>query len=81
MPRSARTYPWTNTMTKLQSIKAQGPRVQLVSTDGNKHGAIDLALTHDEYVDLLRFMQWPEDLPAFDRFWSPVNGSELGAAI
>ncbi|OXE36627.1 MAG: hypothetical protein CGW95_06555 [Phenylobacterium zucineum] len=65
-------------MPKLQSIKAPGPRVQLVGSDGS---AVDLDLTHDEYVELLRAMQWPEDLPAFDRFWSPINGSELGSPI
>lgn len=66
-------------MSKLQSIKAPGPRVQLVGTNGTKNTVVNLELTHDEYVDLLRAMQWPEDLPAFDRFWSPTT--VIGAAL
>lgn len=66
-------------MPKLQSIKAPGPLLQLVGTDGRKTTVTELQLTHDEYVDLMRAMQWPEDLPAFDRFWSPTT--VIGAAL
>ena len=30
---------------------------------------------------LERALQWPEDLPAYDRLNKPINGSELGLPI
>ena len=30
---------------------------------------------------LERALQWPEDLPAFDRLNKPINGSELGIPL
>lgn len=30
---------------------------------------------------LERALQWPEDLPAYDRLNTPINGSELGIPL
>lgn len=40
-------------------------------------GDKDIPLTPAEYSALERAMQWPEDLPAWDRLNKPTNLSEL----
>ena len=37
----------------------------------------DIELTQQEYLDLERAMQWPEDLARYDRIAKPTNLSEL----
>lgn len=36
-----------------------------------------IAMTTEEYAEVQRLLQWPEDLPAFDRLNSPINMSEV----
>ncbi len=38
-------------------------------------------LTGEEYKQLEREMQWPEDLPEYDRLNKPINGYEVGSRI
>jgi len=40
-----------------------------------------IELTLEEYLALERAMQWPEDLAAWDRLNTPINGSELGIPL
>lgn len=37
----------------------------------------DIPLTDKEYADLKRALQWPEDLPHYDKVAKPTNLSEL----
>jgi hypothetical protein len=40
-----------------------------------------IKLTREQYLGLERAMQWPEDLAAYDRLNTPINGAELGASF
>jgi hypothetical protein len=40
-----------------------------------------IELTLEEYLAFERAMQWPEDLAAWDRLNTPINGSELGIPL
>lgn len=47
--------------------------------DGQKVGAIEL--TEQEYQELERAMQWPEDLARYDRINKPITEHDLGISI
>lgn len=36
-----------------------------------------IKLTRDEYLALERALQWPEDLPAYDRSNTPTNFADV----
>lgn len=38
---------------------------------------VDIQLTEEEYAELERAMQWPEDLAKYDKINSPTNLSEI----
>ena len=39
--------------------------------------AMVIKLTREQYLELERSMQWPEDLAAYDKLNKPTNLSEL----
>lgn len=39
---------------------------------------VDIQLTEEEYTELERAMQWPEDLAKYDKLNMPTNLSEIG---
>lgn len=49
--------------------------MMIEETKDNSHR--DIHLTDEEYADLKRALQWPEDLPHYDRVAKPTNLSEL----
>lgn len=36
-----------------------------------------IPLTREQYLELERALQWPEDLPAYDRLNKPTNLAEV----
>lgn len=47
--------------------------------DGQEIGAIEL--TEEEYNELERALQWPEDLQRYDRLNKPLTEYDLGISI
>ena len=60
---------------KKQSIKA----IVAYGADGKQRKVIEL--TENEYAELERAMQWPEDLEAYDRLNTPVYATLEGWII
>jgi hypothetical protein len=52
------------------AVVAYGP-------DGKARNVVELS--EEDYAELERAMQWPEDLAAYDRLNRVINGAELGA--
>jgi len=60
---------------KKQSIKA----IVAYGPDGKQRKVIEL--TEQEYDELERAMQWPEDLAAYDRLNTPIQATLEGWII